>query len=161
MSKILTTEQAIDLAKTLRKQNKTIVLVGGCFDILHAGHIRFLEKAKEQGGHLFVMLESDGNIKKYKGPSRPINAQKDRAEILNALSCVDTVILLPTLTDNNAYDKMILALKPAIIATTIGDPNRSHKERQANLIHGKVVDVTGRIADASTTRLTQLLSKEL
>jgi FAD synthetase len=161
MSKILTVKEAIGLSTDLQKQGKTIALVGGCFDILHVGHIRFLQKAKMEGDILIVMLESDANIKKYKGPGRPIHTQADRAEILSALSPVDAVILLPELRNDHAYDEMILALKPAIIATTIGDPNRSHKVRQAKLIQGEVVDVTERVTDASTSRLARLLSKEL
>jgi FAD synthetase len=161
IGKIVSVDRSQSLAKKLRRQGKKIVLVGGCFDILHVGHIRFLQKAREKGDVLFVMLESDAAITKYKGKDRPVHAQADRAEILSALSFVDTVILLPKLQNDAAYDKVILALEPAIIATTIGDPNRSHKVRQAKLTGGIVLDVTERIADASTSRLAQHLSREI
>lgn len=161
MKKILTIKQATKLSKEFHKQHKRIVLAGGCFDILHVGHIRFLQKAKARGDVLFVMLESDVTITKLKGKKRPINGQKIRAEILVALTSVDIVIMLPELQSNKAYDSVILQLKPAIIATTIGDPNRSHKLRQAKLVDGQLVGVTGKVADASTTRLASLLSKEL
>lgn len=161
LKKIVTIQEASRLSSKLKKQAKRVVLTGGCFDILHIGHIRFLQKAKARGDVLFVMLESDANITIMKGFGRPINTQKIRAELLSALSFVDFVILLPKLQNNSAYDTVILQLQPAIIATTIGDPNRSHKVRQARLVGGKIINVTEKIADASTTRLADLLSKEL
>jgi rfaE bifunctional protein nucleotidyltransferase chain/domain len=161
LKKVLSIKNAARLSKRLQQQGKRIVLAGGCFDILHIGHLHFLQNAKKRGDTLFVMLESDASIKKLKGKDRPINTQRIRAEILAALSTVDAVILLPQLQSNDAYDSVILQLKPAIIATTIGDPNRSHKLRQAKLVDGQLVSVIGKVADASTTRLASLLSKEL
>ena len=161
MGKIVSVKEAAEISTKLQKQGKTIVIAGGCFDILHKGHIRLLQHAKKKGDILFVLLESDENIAKSKGAGRPINIQHDRAEILSSLAVVDYVVLLPELTTDNEYDDVILSLNPAIIATTQGDPHRSHKERQAERIKGIVVDVTEKITDASTTRLAQLLSKEL
>ena len=161
MEKVVTAKQAASHSKELRKQSKIIVVAGGCFDILHKGHVRLLKSAKEKGDVLFVLLESDATIARSKGDKRPINTQNDRAEILSSLASVDYVVKLPQLMTDEAYDNVILSLNPAIIATTEGDPYRSHKERQAASIKGKVVDVTEKIADASTTRLAQLLSKEL
>lgn len=161
MSKVVTIEQASEISKKLQNQGKTVVVAGGCFDILHIGHVNFLTEAKKQGDALFVLLESDANIKKQKGQDRPIYTQKDRAAMLAALSMVDYVVLLPEMIRDKDYDDVLISLKPAIIATTIGDPNRSHKERQAALVNGKVVDVIDRITHTSTSRLAALLSKEL
>lgn len=157
MGKIVNKDHAIQLAKELNKSGKRIVLVGGCFDILHIGHITFLEKAKEQAEILMVLLESDETIKKTKGSSRPINTQQDRAKILASLAVVDYVIKLPGITDNSLYDNLVMQIKPAIIATTAGDLNRGHKERQAEKIGAKVVDVTMSIQNKSTTKLIALL----
>ena len=118
MDKILTPEQAVQEATKLNQEGKHIVLAGGCFDILHIGHITFLDKAKEQGDSLFVLIEHDENIKKTKGPGRPINSQDDRAKILASLSVVDYVVKLPAIIDNKLYDNLVIQLKPAIIATT-------------------------------------------
>jgi D-beta-D-heptose 7-phosphate kinase/D-beta-D-heptose 1-phosphate adenosyltransferase len=159
--KILTVEQAIAKSSELRNEGKSIVLAGGCFDILHIGHITFLDKSRAAGDSLFVFLESDESIKKIKGEGRPINNQDDRAKILAALQLVDYVILLPPHLQDNDYDHMIIELKPAIIATTQGDLYRSHKERQAALVNGKIIDVTNFVSDQSTTRLVALLGKEL
>lgn len=161
MNKILTLDQAAEIANQLNKQGKKIVLAGGCFDILHIGHLMFLEKAKEAGNILFILLESDERIRKMKGSKRPINTQSDRAHLLSALGIVDYVVLLPLLETNEEYDKVILSIKPAIIATTKHDPDRTHKERQGNLIGSRVVDVVERIANKSTSRLTAILSEDL
>lgn len=160
MNKVLSLTRAISLNKDLRLQKKKLVLVGGCFDILHAGHIQFLKKAKKYGDHLMVLLESDETVKRLKGQHRPINSQKNRAIVLSALESVDSVSLLPPLSSNKAYDALVLRLKPAIIATTTGDLFRKQKEKQAKRVAGRVVSIKN-VKDFSTTRLTQLLSKEL
>jgi len=160
VSKILNIEEATNLAEQLRNQGKTIVLVGGCFDILHIGHIEFLKEARKRGDALFVLLESDVSIRKLKGRERPINPQAIRAEILASPENVDYVILLPSEFTNSDYDAIIQHIKPAVLATTEGDPNRIHKLRQAKLINAKVVNVIKRISDRSSTKLINLLIKE-
>lgn len=159
MRKIISIEQANQIAEQLHRQNKRIILVGGCFDVLHIGHITFLENAKKHGDILIILLESDETITKTKGAKRPINTQNDRARILAALTAVDIVLLLPQDMSDQAYDDMVITLKPAIIATTSGDSNRYHKERQAKLVDAKVIDVTQPITDQSTTKLVHLLEE--
>jgi len=159
--KIVTVGQARERAKALHSENKSIVLAGGCFDILHIGHITFLESARSAGDALFIILEADESIKKLKGEDRPINNQEDRAKILAALEAIDQVVLLrPHLKDHD-YDELIAQLKPAIIATTEGDINRHRKARQASLVGAKIINVTNVISDQSTTRLIRLLGKDL
>ena len=159
MHKILTPNEAVTLSNELQKQNKKIILAGGCFDLLHIGHIHFLEQAKKAGDILFVFLEHDATIKKLKGDNRPINTQEDRAKILAALTIVDYVVMLPEQTDNAFYDDLVIQLKPAIIAATQGDPNRHHKERQAKQIGATVVDVITPITNQSTTHLISVLKE--
>ena len=159
MDKILTIDQTSQLQKTLAESNKRIVLAGGCFDILHIGHLTFLGEAKKHGDVLVVLLESDETITKAKGPKRPINIQQDRAQLLGALSLVDFVILLTPQMDNQAYDNLVIAIKPAIIATTQGDTNRHHKERQAALVDAEVIDVTGFVTDKSTSQIIKMLNE--
>lgn len=161
MNKIVTIVDAVKQSALLRNQGKKVVLVGGCFDILHIGHITFLEKAKATGDALFVLLEDDKSIRKIKGENRPINNQDDRAKILAALESVDYVILLPPNLIDRDYDHMIIELKPAIIATTQGDMQKKNKERQASSVNCKVIEVTNFISDQSTSRLVKLLGKEL
>lgn len=159
MIRIFSLDKVQTLADTLSVQNKSIVVAGGCFDILHAGHITFLEKAKKQGDILIVFLEADETIKKYKGEKRPINTQSDRAKVLSAIRFVDYICLLePEMTDED-YDTLVIMLKPAIISTTKGDMQRFHKERQAKRIGAVVRDVTDHIPEKSTTALFNLLDK--
>jgi len=157
MKKIYNLEQAIKLTKKIRQEEKKIVLVGGCFDILHLGHIQFLEGAKKYGDHLMLLLESDTTVKQLKGAERPIHTQKDRAKLLSALSAVDSVCLLPSFLHHTDYDKLVLQLKPAIIATTTGDRLRRHKEKQAKSVDGRVISIK-KIHDHSTTKLAKTLA---
>lgn len=161
MDKVVRLEQAIEIAHNLKMGGKRIVLVGGCFDILHIGHITFLRRARAAGDVLFVILESDETIKRIKGENRPINNQEDRARILAAIEVVDEVILLSPHLKDQDYEELIVKLKPAIIATTQGDVNRHHKERQANLVGAEIIEVTDVISDQSTTRLVRILGKDL
>lgn len=159
MNKILSVSDAIKIGRELQEQEQSIVLTGGCFDILHIGHLHFLESAKKEGDVLFVMLEHDKTIKQNKGEHRPLNTQSDRAAILASLTMVDYVILLPGSTSDAFYDELAIQLKPAIIATTAGDPYRTHKERQARLCQAKVVDVIQPIKNKSTTKLISILNE--
>ena len=110
---------------------KYLVLVGGCFDVLHPGHIIFLEKARKAGDKLVVLLESDQKIRKLKGEGRPVHTQKERAKILSALESVDSVVCLPYMEDDFEYDEIILKNNPDIIAATRGDESIEHKKRAA------------------------------
>lgn len=160
MNKIISIDQAVSVSKKLRDEGKSVVVAGGCFDILHIGHIAFIRQAKQQGDVLFLLLESDESIQKTKGVDRPINNQKTRAEMLEALQDTDYIILLSQL-ENREYDDIIRAIHPTVIATTEGDEQRSHKERQAQLIGAQVVNVIPRVTDQSTSNVAKLLSKEL
>ena len=93
MGLLKTQDEIINIVKNGQKNGKTFVATNGCFDILHVGHVRYLQKTKSLADYSIVMLNSDSSVKMIKGESRPINNQSDRAEILNALSCVDYVVL--------------------------------------------------------------------
>jgi len=92
-------------------RNKKIVFTNGCFDLLHVGHIRYLEEAKKLGDILFVGVNSDLSVKRLKGPSRPIQNEQDRAEILNALRSVDFVSIFE---EDTPYE-LIKIVKPQIL----------------------------------------------
>lgn len=156
MNKIIEINEAIKIANKLRDQKKTIVIAGGFFDILHLGHIKFLEQSKKYGNYLFALLEEDSKAKKEKGAKRPLNSQKDRAKILSALQSVDYVVLLKNMTNNEVYDKLMVKMQPNVIATTYGDPYVEHKKRQAKLTNSKVVYVTKKINGHSATKYIKL-----
>ena len=94
------------LIDTIHHAGKTVVTTNGCFDILHVGHVRYLEKTKTFGDYLIVLLNSDKSVKSIKGPSRPVNNEMDRAEILSALRCVDYVVLFDEDSPRNLLDEM-------------------------------------------------------
>src|SRR5476651_1704379 len=94
MNKVISVKNAQKITDKIKNENKTIVVCGGCFDILHVGHISFLQEAKKQGNYLFVLLENDKTVRRLKGSNRPIHHQEERAEVLAALSFVDYVVLL-------------------------------------------------------------------
>lgn len=91
--KIIPQDAISSLVQDLRKQNKKIVTYNGSFDVLHVGHIKSIKEAKEQGDVLIILLNSDKSIKMYKGPSRPINNQDDRAGTISSLDAVDYIVL--------------------------------------------------------------------
>lgn len=135
------------------------ILVGGCFDILHYGHITFLEQAKQLGSSLVVLLESDEKVRAMKGDKRPIHTQKQRKAMLDALDCVDEVILLPAITTDIYYKNLIEKMKPAVIALTEGDPILEKKQTQAAEIGAELV-VIPKIHTPSTSQLAKLLELE-
>ena len=90
----------------LHREGKTVVATNGCFDILHVGHVRYLQKTKSFADVLIVLLNSDKSVKSIKGESRPINPEADRAEILCALSCVDYVVLFDEDSPRDLLDEM-------------------------------------------------------
>ena len=133
-------------------KNKKIVLVGGCFDIIHYGHLQFLEKAKMSGDRLIILLESDEFIKKTKR-KEPIHSQEERAEILASMSFVDLVITLPYLSKSEQYFEMVNTIKPHIIAVTEGDSQLINKQKQAKEIGAKVLVVTPLLKKYSTRKI--------
>jgi D-beta-D-heptose 7-phosphate kinase/D-beta-D-heptose 1-phosphate adenosyltransferase len=88
-----------------------IVFTNGCFDILHVGHVRYLQEARSLGQFLVVAINSDASVRKLKGPTRPVQSESDRAEILAALSCVDYV----TVFDQETPLSVIQSLEPDVL----------------------------------------------
>lgn len=99
-----------DLA-ALKSQNKKIVFTNGCFDLLHVGHVRYLQEAKRLGDVLVVGVNSDASVKRLKGPTRPVQTENDRAEILAALGCVDFTVIFT----EDTPEKLIQNVKPDIL----------------------------------------------
>lgn len=139
-----------DLQQELER--KKVVLVGGCFDVLHYGHVQFLQQAKKEGDVLVVALEADEFIRNQKKRT-PIHTQQQRAEILTSLHVVDHVILLPLLKSNEEYAELVEKVHPAIIAVTDGDPNILHKQHHATLVNAEVKVVSSLLSDFSTTQI--------
>ena len=94
--KILTKEQMGAERARLKEQGKTVAFTNGCFDILHSGHVTYLQFARQQGDVLVLGMNSDASVKRNKGEDRPIVGEADRAKVIAALECIDYVVLFDT-----------------------------------------------------------------
>src|SRR5574344_1722492 len=106
MGQIIERKNIRQLVAKLQGEGKTVVTTNGCFDILHVGHVRYLQKTKSFADFSIVLLNSNSSVKKLKGENRPINNEKDRAEILCALSCVDYVVIFEETSPRNLLDEI-------------------------------------------------------
>ena len=156
VKKILAIEDVAQKANTLRRAGKRLVFTNGCFDILHAGHIRYLAAARSKGDILVVGLNSDESVKIIKDEHRPIMNQEQRAEILAGLWCVDYIIIF------NAPDplKLIEAIMPDVLV-------KGAVWREQDIIGADVVKAGGGevvrisvVPDISTSRIIERIIKK-
>ena len=110
-NKICSTYEIIKVVEKLKKENKKIVFTNGCFDLLHIGHVYLFQKAKTLGDVLIVAINSDTSLAQLKGPKRPLVQQKDRTQILAALSCIDYVVVF---NEQTPYE-LLSKVKPDIL----------------------------------------------
>ena len=111
MTKRLSTDQLIEERGRLCAQQRRVVFTNGCFDLLHPGHVRYLQQAQALGDVLIVALNSDRSVRELKGPLRPILTQDERAEVMAALACVDYV----TIFDEATPQSLIARLLPDVL----------------------------------------------
>ncbi|WP_041273804.1 D-glycero-beta-D-manno-heptose 1-phosphate adenylyltransferase [Desulforapulum autotrophicum] len=111
-NKIVLRSEIKAIAEAERDRNKTIVFTNGCFDILHAGHVNYLEAAAAQGDILILGLNSDNSVRKIKGDKRPIINERQRAQVIAALACVDYVVLF----DEPDPEDLIRMVVPHVLA---------------------------------------------
>ena len=97
-AKIISLDSLPEWRAQFRATGRRLVVTNGCFDILHAGHVTYLETARNRGAALLIGLNGDGSVRQLKGPGRPINSEADRATVLAALECVDAVSVFPEKT---------------------------------------------------------------
>ncbi len=134
------------------------VVVTGVFDLLHIGHLRFLEAACELGNELVVGVESDERVRRWKGPERPIQSQEDRAALLAALRVVDRVFIITgERVDPGFYVEILRPLHPHFLAVTADDPLLDAKREAMESIGTELRIVTPRIENYSTSHLVKLL----
>ncbi len=155
-SKIVLSSNLKRIIQKLKKTGKVIVFTNGCFDILHAGHVDYLQKAKKLGDVLVIALNTDTSVRKLKGKNRPIVSEKDRAKVLAALECVDYVTFFDELTPF----EIIKNLKPDIL---VKGADYKHKEivgRDTVLSYGGKVKTVSLIKGKSTTLLIEKIKNE-
>jgi rfaE bifunctional protein nucleotidyltransferase chain/domain len=111
MRKVLSIAEAVTLVEHLRHSSKQVVLTNGVFDLLHPGHVRYLQDARREGDALIVAVNSDRSVRAIKGPARPVNPESERAEILAALACVDAVVVF----DEDNPQQIVNRLQPDVL----------------------------------------------
>jgi D-beta-D-heptose 7-phosphate kinase/D-beta-D-heptose 1-phosphate adenosyltransferase len=109
--KILSSEEAVVLVGDLRRSGRQIVFTNGVFDLLHPGHVRYLQEARREGDALVVAVNSDRSVRAIKGTGRPVNPERERAEIVAALACVDAVVVF----DEEDPAAIIARLQPDVL----------------------------------------------
>ena len=142
-------KNAANFCEDLRRQNKKIVFTNGCFDIIHAGHVRYLTTAKNFGDVLIVGLNTDESVKRLKGANRPINNQDDRAEVLLGLKAVDHVIFFGEQTAEN----LIAEVKPDVYVKGGDYTLETLPEAKIIQSYGGRVELVNLVAGRSTTNI--------
>jgi rfaE bifunctional protein nucleotidyltransferase chain/domain len=148
-SKIKTIDDLEKLVPQIRAAGRKVVFANGCFDLIHAGHIRYLQGAKALGDVLILGVNSDACVAALKGKGRPLQTQADRLEILASLECVDFVLPFDTLTVDGILEK----LKPDIHAKGTDYTEESVPERETVRAYGGQVAIVGDPKSHSTRDL--------
>ncbi len=145
-SKIKPLQEITTLVAQQQETGKTVVFANGCFDLLHVGHIRYLEAARALGDLLVLGLNGDRSVRQLKGPGRPLMNQDERAEILAALECVDYLVVF----DDPTAKEILETLKPNIHAKGTDYTRESVPERDTVLSYGGSIAIVGDPKDHST-----------
>jgi rfaE bifunctional protein nucleotidyltransferase chain/domain len=152
---VMTAGELAERRDLMDGQGRRLVFTNGCFDLLHAGHVRYLQQARVLGDALAVGLNSDRSVRELKGADRPVNAQDDRAEVLAALGCVDFVVIF----DGKRATELIDIVRPHIYAKG-GDytpESLDPEERAALSAAGSRVEILPLVPGRSTTAVLQKL----
>jgi rfaE bifunctional protein nucleotidyltransferase chain/domain len=156
-SKLLSIEQALEVRAAERTAGQTMVMTNGCFDLLHVGHISYLQESKKLGDHLWILINSDESVRALKGPTRPIETEPERAYCLAALSCVDYIVIFNTPRLVNEIEQ----LKPDIY-TKAGDytlDTLHPGERNAFETAGTQIKFLPFLEGFSTTKMIEKIHK--
>jgi D-beta-D-heptose 7-phosphate kinase/D-beta-D-heptose 1-phosphate adenosyltransferase len=154
--KIKERKTLLRIIKNLKTKGKRIVFTNGCFDLLHIGHIRYLEEAKALGDVLVVGVNSDSSVRKLKGPQRPILPEEERTEILSGLGCVDFI----TLFDEIDPLKLITSLQPNVLVKGGDWTKEQTVGREVVERSGGEVVILPFVQGASTSNLIETILKK-
>lgn len=156
MGQVIGRKSIADFVNNLHEAGKTVVATNGCFDILHVGHVRYLQKTKSFADYLIVLLNSDKSVKSIKGEGRPINNESDRAEILTALSCVDFVVLF----DEDSPASLLDEIKPDVYTKGADYTMETLPERDIMLKNGTRVEFIDFVQGKSTTGIIDKINNK-
>jgi len=157
LNKIKNEKELLSLIHQLKQDGKKIVMTNGCFDLLHVGHVRYLQEAKQMGDVLVVAVNSDLSTKALKGPQRPLVPQQERVEILAALSCIDFVILFEELDPL----RLIQLLLPHVLVKG-GDwePERIVGRDVVEKAGGKVLSIPLTAGRSTSSLIKEILKRD-
>ena len=144
------------LVDIIHNSGKTVVCTNGCFDILHVGHVKYLEATKAFADFSIVLLNSDKSVKSIKGPTRPINNENDRAELLSALKCVDYVVLFDEDSPRNLLDE----IKPDVYTKGADYTMETLPEADIMRKNGTRVEFIKFVEGKSTTNVIRKMKSE-
>lgn len=140
----------------LRRGGQRIVFTNGCFDLLHAGHVRYLARARSFGDCLVLGLNTDASVRRLKGPSRPINREEDRAEVVGALKSVDYVVLF----GEETAEALIAEVRPAVYVKGGDYTLETLPEAKIVQSYGGRVEFVDMVAGRSTTNVIERIRQE-
>lgn len=155
MGRVVSPEEAQRIREELRAAGKTVVLTNGHFDLLHVGHVRCLQQAKELGDVLFVGVNSDASTRLLKGEKRPIIPEDERARLVAALECVDYVVIF----EERTARRLVELLKPDIYAKggDYGPAGKELPEAEAVAVYGGEVRILPYLPGRSTTDIIRTI----
>lgn len=154
-SKILTREEAVAKLSRKARGGRTLALANGCFDVLHVGHVRYLQASKLQADILLVAVNADASVRKLKGEGRPLQSEEDRAEVIASLACVDFVTVFPEET----VVPLIRALRPDAHCKGTDYTEGSVPERDEVLAYGGRVAIVGDPKDHDSSAIIRRIGK--
>jgi D-glycero-beta-D-manno-heptose 1-phosphate adenylyltransferase len=155
MAPLLGLDEAARLAESWRREGKRLVLANGCFDLLHVGHVRYLNEARALGDALLVGVNGDDSVSRLKGPGRPLMTAAERAEIVGALSSVDAVVIF----DDDTADALVARLRPDVHAKGTDYTEESVPERSAVQKAGGRVAIAGDPKSHATRDLIRIIAE--
>lgn len=154
MGTIVERGELAQLVARWRTAGERVTLANGCFDLLHVGHVRYLQSARELGGKLIVALNSDESVRRIKGAGRPAMPERERAEIVAALGCVDAVVIF----DEPDVRTLIAEIHPDVQAKGTDYTADSVPERDAVLSYGGRVAIVGDDKQHSSSELLRQIA---
>lgn len=153
--KVVSREEAVRLAAREKAAGRQVVFANGAFDLLHAGHVRYLEAARREGDWLVVAVNSDASVARSKGPGRPIVPEAERAEIVAALESVDAVVVF----EEDSPSALLDELKPDVHAKGTDYTSDTVPEREVVARNGGRTAIVGDPKDHATTDLIERIRK--
>jgi rfaE bifunctional protein nucleotidyltransferase chain/domain len=154
--KILTRDQAVARLSRLARGGKTLALANGCFDLLHVGHVRYLQAARREADLLLVALNTDASVRGLKGEGRPLQPEDERAEIIASLACVDFV----TLFEEPTVGPFIELLQPDVQCKGTDYTEETVPEREAVWGYGGRIAIVGDPKDHASSEIIKRMRDE-